>query len=297
MEFALNVAISIGGLRSGRCFHGQGDISVKNVDGGASELEVMNGLGGDCGGNGEYVATGGLDTNGGLHTRFAQCDNGCCCHTGSAGEGFVLDAPFIGADEQGGIVENLDKVDVGALWGVLFVLAYCRTRSSNIDCSNIRACDDDVRYARIGIIDLQGFVVQHDRLIQDDGFGRWQMQGDRLMLDVGGNGARCRFKLHGCRGNFLIIGKPCNAACAIAAHIGFFAIGVEKLHAEMVCGIYGCAQEEEAICPDAGMVLTPSLDLAGCWRMWHGLCILQDDEVVAGSVHFPERHFHDGSGR
>ena len=87
-----------------------------------------------------------------------------------------------------------------------------------------------------------------------------------------------------------MIHKAAKAARAIAAHLGFAAVGVVVTHFE-VATVGGWFHTEQTIGSDAAMAVAELFDLVLGQREAE-IAIVQHDEVIAGAVHFGELKSH-----
>ena len=91
-------------------------------------------------------------------------------------------------------------------------------------------------------------------------------------------------------GQARLIAIAADAAGAVAAHLAHGAVAVEEQHAEVPLAL-GLVHDHEAVGPQGAVGGAEGLGDAG--EGFGGQALLQvveDDEVVAGSVHFPEFH-------
>ena len=82
------------------------------------------------------------------------------------------------------------------------------------------------------------------------------------------------------------VGEAGEAAGTVAAHFGFAAVGVVVAHAEVGSGLSGF-DGEETVCADAAVAVAQGGDLRAA-EGEAAVPVVEDDEVVAGPVHFPE---------
>ena len=101
------------------------------------------------------------------------------------------------------------------------------------------------------------------------------------------------FDAHGGGGDAVVVGEAGGAAGAVAAHSGGGAVGVDEVHAEVGGRLGGRADQDEAVAGDAGMGGAEAGDEVLGGRKG-AVGVVDDDEVVAGTVHFGERkHFSE----
>ena len=88
-----------------------------------------------------------------------------------------------------------------------------------------------------------------------------------------------------------------DAARAVAAEVGFGAVGVVEAHAEVGGGGGGGLEEDEAVGADAAAAVAQVADVGGVGGGEGEGAVVDEDEVVAGAMHFPEGLGHGAGGR
>ena len=88
----------------------------------------------------------------------------------------------------------------------------------------------------------------------------------------------------------MALGKPGEAACAVAAHLPLAAVAVKKIPAQVGVTL-GQAQQQHAVRADAALAVADFLDLLRR-ELEAKLAIVDHHEIVPGSVHFCEVNQH-----
>ena len=154
--------------------------------------------------------------------------------------------------------------------------------------------DDGVGQAGVAQLDVPAgdlLPADHSGAVQVDHGG--VVQADAILAAVDAladDQARGRLHLLDRAGQTRLIAIAADAAGTVAAHLAHGAVAVEEQHAEVSLAL-GLVHDHEAVGPQGAVGGAEGLGDAG--EGFGGQALLQvveDDEVVAGSVHFPEFH-------
>ena len=89
-------------------------------------------------------------------------------------------------------------------------------------------------------------------------------------------------------------GEAAEAARAVAAHLGFAAVGVVITETE-IRAFRGGLDGEQSVGSDAAVAVAESGDGVGVEVLGEReVAVVNDDEIVAGAVHFEELEEHGG---
>jgi len=221
-------------------------------------------------------------------------DEGGGDHAGAAGVCFVFHTALEGAD--GNVVgrEHGGEIRVGAGGGERFVTADRAAVVEDVECiESFRAFDegDDVRDAGVDEMERAAEAGDRGAGVELEVLGLGHGDADVLADHLGGEGAGDGFE-----GDFLendfpeVGGEAAEAARAVAAHFGFAAVGVVVAETEIRAfpgGLHG----EQAVGADAAIAVAERGDGVGV-EVDGEVAVVNDDEVIAGAVHFEKVEEH-----
>ncbi len=180
----------------------------------------------------------------------------------------------------------LAEIGVGAARGEIGMMPQSRADRPDIDLLDSGHRHDDVRDAAVDITGVNFFPADSDfepepEIVRLAHLERDQF-ADELRADHPGGGFEGQLLERTRRP----VGVAREAAGAVAAHFRFAAVGIVVAHAE-IGAVRGTFQEEHAVGPDPAMAIADARDLfAGQLEVAHP--IVEQDEIVAGAVHFRE---------
>jgi len=220
-------------------------------------------------------------------------DEGGGNHAASAGEGFGFDAAFEGADGEGVGAGDLNKVGIGAVRGEEGMASDVGAQGGHIDQREIVHQNDGVGYAAVDELDRHFLFFPHDGKVRPPVLGMRKMQADARREDLGAHESGGGLDLHVGGGGAQLVGEAGDAPRPVSAKVGFGPVGIEKAHAEI--SHVGGLNQEEAFGSDAPVAVAKAGDEVGILAGEQQLAVIQKDEVVTGTVHFPEGKFHGES--
>ena len=264
-----------------------GHFAAKDVFGGP-------GQGGGIDADFEDVAAGGADADGRCAEESEACgDDGGGRDARAAGEGFGFDAAFEGADGQLGGARDLGEIDIGASRGEQGVAADEGAEGRHVEGGEIVDETDGVRNAGVEVVEDPGASVPGDGEVWAPILGRGEVDADGAGDDFGAEDAGGGFDEHvvGCGPEFACQSR--DAAGPVAAHVGLGTVGVEEAHAEVGVGRGGLDQDD-AFGADAAAPVAEAGDESGVAGGEGKVPVVEEEEIVAGAVHFPETEVHGG---
>ena len=264
----------------------EGEAPLEDEVGGTGEGNLGVGVGGFDETDFEGISPFDKDLDGGRGVSLFVKEESGGDHPRPAGEGFVFDAAFVGADGDGGGGEDGGEVRVGAFGGEVGVMAEGVTEFADWGGGEVIDKDDRVGDAGIDGVNGEGKVGDLEWGIEGEGVGEAHVNLDEIADAMADDFAREGFEVNRARLGADFLGETGEAAGPISAHFGFTAVGVVVAHAEVGGGLGGF-DSDEAIGADAAMAVTNLGDLGG--GEWEYIeAIIDHDEVIACAVHFGE---------
>ena len=199
---------------------------------------------------------------------------------GAAGEGFVFDTAFIGADDDLVGSDLFHEVDVDAFLYEVAAIADIHAFMGHVEFHDVGDHCDIMRGAGIEeevateVVDIPDVLhFEADDTVDVD-------LGE--VGAVGGNETVFGFS------HSEIISEFDQAAAAVAAHGAFAAVGIIIFHFEVVTRVG--VEEHESVGADAKAAIAKEPDAFGCQGGVRPVAVVQDDKIVAGALVFIEVH-------
>lgn len=211
--------------------------------------------------------------------------------SGAASEGFAFHTTLVGPDREMIGSENPDEVGIGALWLVVGMVANRGPIFDDIQAGQVRDEGDGVRDPGVQVVDggTEGFNFHGRVHLKSEGLGH--VDADLVANQLGGEGA-----CDGLKGERITIttekagGVAAEAAGPVATHFRFAAIGIVVAESD-VGTLFGRLHGEESIGSNPAMSVAKTSDLFTREALVEGT-VVDDNEIVAGSIHFGERESH-----
>ena len=208
----------------------------------------------------------------------------------------VLNTALKGNSLQMLLVQNFDKANIGTLWKLLRI-AQGRTQGGKLTAGNAVVVIHnhkgmgDAGVAQFNIGADIFFAVNGNRAVEVN--ETWVVEADlvsALVDTLADNKTGSAFYALGFTGKTLFVAVAGNASCAVAAHFAQTAIGIIEQHG-IIAALFRLGDNHHAVSSDRTV---ESAELFG--KLRKNILrqffdnVVDDNEVVSGSMHFCENH-------
>ncbi len=243
--------------------------------------------------DGQCVAALHFDLDGRGSAVQQVMDDGTGHGAGAAGECFVLDPAFVGADPQELGGDDMDKVGIGSAGGEVGVMAQGGAVAAHVDVMHIGHEDDGVGDAGVQRVDGQVASANGELQVEGERMRVAHAERDEIVLEFGADDAGDGFEAdRRQREPVQAVDETGETARAVAAHLDLPAIGIVIAH-PVVRVVLRRLDREQSVGADAAIPVAE----CGDHRLVQGqmaVAVVDQHEVVAGPVHLGETQGHVG---